>query len=131
MPTRRCSSGGSHHFQIRPNGKAITTSARKPPEKPSDKADRHQIALAKKEGAAYHSLKYMAEDVADSGGMKRAGDYIVAYAQERAEGMYMLREQANLNRTRRQTKTVTWRFPSAIRRPAFHPLSRNHGNTNP
>ncbi|MBP1849668.1 iron transporter [Rhizobium halophytocola] len=70
---------------------------RKPPEKPSDEADRHQIAMAKKEGAAYHaSLKYMAEEVADSGGMKRAGDYIVAYAQERAEGMYMLKSEGEL-----------------------------------
>lgn len=75
----------------------MTTSARKPPEKPSDEADRHQIAMAKKEGAAYHaSLKYMAEEVADSGGMKRAGDYIVAYAQERAEGMYMLKGEGKL-----------------------------------
>lgn len=76
----------------------MTTSARKPPEKPSDEADRHQIAMAKKEGAAYHaSLKYMAEEVADSGGMKHAGDYIVAYAQERAEGMYMLKGEGKLD----------------------------------
>lgn len=66
----------------------MTTAARTPSAKPSDEADRHQISLAKKEGAAYHaSLKYMAEEVADNGGMKGAGDYIVAYAQERAEGM--------------------------------------------
>lgn len=70
---------------------------RKPSEKPSDEADRHQIALAKMEGAAYQkSLKYMAEEVADSGAMKRAGDYIVAYAQERAEGMYMLEDEGKL-----------------------------------
>ena len=38
---------------------------RKPPEKPSDEADRHQIAMAKREGAAYQeSLKYMAYEVA-------------------------------------------------------------------
>lgn len=70
---------------------------RKPPEKVSDEADRHQIDMAKKEGAAYHaSLKYMAEEVADSGGMTRAGDYIVAYAQERAEGMYSLKGEGEL-----------------------------------
>jgi uncharacterized protein involved in high-affinity Fe2+ transport len=70
---------------------------RKPPEKVSDEADRHQIEMAKKEGAAYHaSLKYMAEEVADSGGMTRAGDYIVAYAQERAEGMYSLKGEGEL-----------------------------------
>ena len=69
----------------------------KPSEKPSDEADKHQIAMAKKEGAAYHaSLKYMAEEVADNGGQTRAGDYIVAFAQERAEGMYMLESEGNL-----------------------------------
>ena len=68
-----------------------------PPEKPSDEADRHQIAMAKKEGAAYHaSLKYMAYEVADAGGQKSAGDYIVAFAQERAEGMYMLKGEGEL-----------------------------------
>jgi Fe2+ transport protein len=70
---------------------------RKPPEKPSDEADRHQIAMAKREGAAYHaSLKYMAYEVADNGGQKQAGDYIVAFAQERAEGMYMLESEGAL-----------------------------------
>lgn len=71
-----------------------------PPEKPSDEADRHQIAMAKKEGAAYHaSLRYMAYEVADAGGEKHAGDYIVAYAQERAEGMYMLKGEGALEWT--------------------------------
>ena len=67
----------------------MTTSARKPPEKPSDEADRHQIAMAKKEGAAYHtSLKYMAEEVADSGGMKRAGDYSRSNKEECMPGTF-------------------------------------------
>ncbi len=71
---------------------------RNPPEKVSDEADRHQLDMAKKEGAAYHaSLKYMAEEVADSGGQIRAGDYIVAYAQERAEGMYALKDEGQLS----------------------------------
>jgi uncharacterized protein involved in high-affinity Fe2+ transport len=61
----------------------------RPVERPSDEADRHQLTLASQEGEAYHrSLLYMAHEVAHSGGMKRAGDYIVAYAQEKAEGMY-------------------------------------------
>jgi hypothetical protein len=64
-----------------------------PPAKPSDEADKKQIKMAKAEGEAYYrSLQYMARHVADSGGEQRAGDYIVAYAQERAEGMYMLSE---------------------------------------
>jgi len=53
--------------------------------------------MAKKEGEAYHhSLRYMAEEVADNGDKKRAGGYIVAYAQERAEGMYMPDKNGNL-----------------------------------
>ncbi len=64
---------------------------RKPPERRSDEADKNQLRMAKAEGAAYQkSLAYMAKDVADAGGKKRAGDYIVGYAQERAEGMYAL-----------------------------------------
>jgi len=56
---------------------------------PSHEADRHQLALARQEGAAYHtSLLYMAHKVADTGALKRAGDYMVAFAQEKAEGMY-------------------------------------------
>jgi hypothetical protein len=53
--------------------------------------------MARAEGAAYHrSLLYMAKEVADSGGEQRAGDYIVGYAQERAEGMHMLRGEGEL-----------------------------------
>ncbi len=64
---------------------------RTPPERLSDEADTRQLDMARKEGDAYrHSLDYMANDVADSGAHKRAGDYVVAYAQERAEGMYRL-----------------------------------------
>jgi hypothetical protein len=52
-----------------------------PPEQPSDEADRKQLEMARAEGDAYHrSLLYMAQEVADSGGQQRAGDYIVAYA---------------------------------------------------
>ena len=56
--------------------------------------------MAREEGEAYHrSLLYMAREVADAGGRQRAGDYIVAYAQERAEGMYMLRSEGELEWT--------------------------------
>lgn len=68
-----------------------------PPEQPSDEADAKQLAMARREGDAYHaSLRYMAEEVADTGGMQRVGDYIVAFAQERAEGMYHLRREGEL-----------------------------------
>jgi hypothetical protein len=67
------------------------TPATRPPHKPSDEADRTQLKQAKKEGAAYvEAVKYMAEEVADGGGTARAGDYLVGWAQERAEGMYHL-----------------------------------------
>jgi uncharacterized protein involved in high-affinity Fe2+ transport len=72
-------------------------SDRTPPEQPSDEADRKQLEMARAEGDACHrSLLYMAQQVADSGGQQRAGNYIVAYAQERAEGMYMLRAEGEL-----------------------------------
>jgi hypothetical protein len=62
---------------------------RKPPMKSSDEANAEQLAMARTEGNAYvKSLKHMAKDVADTSGEKRAGDYLVAYAVEKAEGMY-------------------------------------------
>jgi hypothetical protein len=70
---------------------------KKPPEKPSDEADQKQLEMAKAEGEAYYrSLLYMVDHVADSGAQKRAGDFIIAYAQERAEGMYMLNYEGKL-----------------------------------
>lgn len=66
---------------------------RNPPAKPSDEADRHQLKLAKEEGDAYfRSLEYMAKDVADTGDTQHCGDYIVAFAQEEAEGMYTMKD---------------------------------------
>src|SRR6185295_11504947 len=57
----------------------------------SDEADGSQLKLAAAEGRAYQkSLSYMVNEVADSGGRMQVDDYIVAYAQERAEGMYHL-----------------------------------------
>lgn len=56
---------------------------------PSDEADESQLRMALAEGYAYRaSLEYMATKVADNGAMQEAGDYLVAIAQERAEGMY-------------------------------------------
>ncbi len=71
-----------------------------PAERPSDEADTNQIKMARKEGDAYQgSLEYMANEVADSGSRRIAGDYVVAYAQERAEGMYRLRGEGELEWT--------------------------------
>ncbi len=61
-------------------------------QKPSEEADRNQLELARKEGDAYaHSLDYMTNVVANTGGTKQAGDMIVGFAQEKAEGMYLPR----------------------------------------
>jgi uncharacterized protein involved in high-affinity Fe2+ transport len=61
----------------------------KPPQKSSEEANAEQLGMAREEGKAYiRSLKHMAKDVANAGGEKRAGDYMVAYAIEKAEGMY-------------------------------------------
>lgn len=68
-----------------------------PSERPSDEADAQQLKLAQREGDAYHAaLRYMVEQVADTGAQQRAGDYIVAFAQERAEGMYHLHGDGDL-----------------------------------
>jgi hypothetical protein len=76
------------------------TPSRTPPARVSDEADQNQLDMAKTEGEAYQkSLKYMVNDVADAGGTAHAGDYIVGYAQERAEGMYMLQSEGHLEWT--------------------------------
>jgi hypothetical protein len=67
------------------------TRPHRPPEQPSEEGDARQLSLARAEGAKYmEALRYMIEQVADTGDRKRAGDYIVGFAQEKAEGMYAL-----------------------------------------
>lgn len=62
-----------------------------PQSKPSGEADAKQLVLARQEGDKYlAALEYMTDEVADTGAKIRAGDYIVAFAQEKAEGMYHL-----------------------------------------
>lgn len=61
-------------------------------EVPSDEADKQQLELAQKAGRAYReALDYMIDEVADNGAVQPGGDYLVAIAQERAEGMYHLK----------------------------------------
>jgi uncharacterized protein involved in high-affinity Fe2+ transport len=61
-----------------------------PPMDPNtDEADAKQLELAREQGAAYRrALDHMANEVAHDGGMQEAGEYLVAYAVEEAEGMY-------------------------------------------
>ncbi|MGH2543066.1 MAG: iron transporter [Ardenticatenaceae bacterium] len=67
--------------------------AQKPPMKASDEATEEQLKMAREQGRAYvHALHEMAHEEADAGGEQPAGDYIVAYAVEHAEGMYHLKD---------------------------------------
>ncbi len=67
------------------------TDTRTPPTETSDEAKPHQHRMAQAQGDAYvTALRHMANTVADAGGEQPAGDYVVAYAQEAAEGMYHL-----------------------------------------
>ena len=69
------------------------TTAHKPPMKVSEEADEKQLDMAREQGKAYsHALKHMAKDVADDGNEKAAGEYIVAYAIEKAEGLYRMQD---------------------------------------
>ena len=63
-----------------------------PSEEVSNEADSRQLELAKGQGAAAaNALRYLAHEVADSGEDQRAGEYVVTYALENAEGLYHLR----------------------------------------
>jgi hypothetical protein len=61
-----------------------------PPLVPSDEATGEELALAHEQGQVMRkALKHMLENVADDGREKQVGDYLVAYAVEKAEGMYI------------------------------------------
>lgn len=71
----------------------MNTEARIPPMHKSEEADKQQLELSKEQGDAYQkALTHMAENEADVGKMKQAGDYTVAIAAESAEGMYHLKD---------------------------------------
>lgn len=64
-----------------------------PPMEPSDEATDDELDLAREQGGVYVSaLEHMVDEVADGGGEKKAGEYVVAYAHEEAEGMYALED---------------------------------------
>jgi Fe2+ transport protein len=55
----------------------------------SDEGDARGLALGRVQGEAFgRTLKHMLEDVADGGREIASGDYLIAYAVEKAEGMY-------------------------------------------
>lgn len=62
----------------------------------SDEASEEQLAAARAQGDAYgKALALMTSKVANDGGEQRAGDYLIGYALEEAEGMYRF-EQGGL-----------------------------------
>jgi len=66
----------------------------KPPMDPdTSEATKTQLDLAKAQGEAFgKALEYMVEEVAHTGGKQQAGEYMVGYAIEDAEGMYHYRD---------------------------------------
>ncbi|MBW3590975.1 MAG: iron transporter [Actinobacteria bacterium] len=71
---------------------ASTQTKPRTPREPSDEATEEQLRLANEQGHQYKkALEHMTEKVADDGGEVAVGDYLVAYAVEKAEGMYMSR----------------------------------------
>ena len=65
----------------------------RPPAKPSGEATEKQLQMARDQGdTLQRALEHMTGEVADDGGEQAAGDYIVGYAVEEAEGMYHLQD---------------------------------------
>ena len=66
-----------------------------PPMRPSDEANKEQLQLARAQGEALtRALEHMTGNEAHDGGEQAAGDYLVGYAVEEAEGMYLMRDGA-------------------------------------
>jgi len=73
-----------------------STMAKQPPDRVSEEATKRGLELAREQGEALgKTLRYMTGEVADYGGAeKRAGEYLVGWAAEDAEGMYHWRDGA-------------------------------------
>ena len=70
-----------------------TPEARTPPMESSDEADPKMLDMARRQGdALQEAARFMMYEEADDGGETHAGDYLVGYAVESAEGMYQLRD---------------------------------------
>ena len=60
---------------------------------PSDEGDKKGLELGRAQGDALtRTLKHMTDNVAHDGGERQVGEYLVAYAVEKAEGMYVPRD---------------------------------------
>ncbi|MEV6842793.1 hypothetical protein [Actinoplanes sp. NPDC051411] len=64
----------------------VTTPPSTPPQEGSDEATDEQLALARRQGDAYgQALQAMADE--DGAAVRPAGEYLVAFVNEEAEGM--------------------------------------------
>lgn len=69
------------------------THQEKPPMKVTKAAQPEELEMTRTQGEAYtKALKHMMNEKSQGGEEKRIGDYIVAYAVEKAEGMYRLED---------------------------------------
>lgn len=67
-----------------------TTRAQKPPMVPSEEATAEQLQMARQQGHVLEqALRHMTTEVADDGQEIEAGPYLVTYAVEKAEGMWV------------------------------------------
>ena len=58
---------------------------------PSDEVDETQLRLAEKMGEAYmEGVEYMINEVANTGDTQEEGEYLLGFAQEKAEGLWEL-----------------------------------------
>lgn len=70
-----------------------TTVAQPPPMRPSDEATDEQLRLARAQGDILQgAIDQMTQQTAADGGERGAGDYLIGYAVEEAEGLYHLRD---------------------------------------
>jgi len=61
--------------------------------RPSEEGDREGLALGRAQGEALgQTLRHMIENVADEGQELACGEYLIGYAVEAAEGLYISRE---------------------------------------
>jgi hypothetical protein len=68
------------------------TQAPQPSLQPSDEADEQQLRLAQAQGNAFQQAVDMMTKQEAHGAEQRAGDYLIGYAIEHAEGLYQLRD---------------------------------------
>lgn len=72
---------------------APTPPAEPPMEPETDEATPSQLEAARAQGRAYgEALALMTGEVADDGGEQHAGEYLIGYAIEKAEGVYEWRD---------------------------------------